>query len=78
MLLFINSFFIILFVFHLCVELFVYVFIYAGLHATSLMPGGIATPLQRHMDQAVLQAMMKNTAAIKFVKSTEQVARFEI
>ena len=45
-----------------------------GMHATSLMPGGIATGLQIHMDPAMKEAMSKNPDVINFMKSPEQGA----
>jgi NAD(P)-dependent dehydrogenase (short-subunit alcohol dehydrogenase family) len=45
-----------------------------GLHATSVHPGMIGTPLMQHMDQAVLEAMQKEEKWLKIMKSTEQGA----
>ncbi|SPJ82308.1 related to reductases [Fusarium torulosum] len=45
-----------------------------GLHATSLHPGGIATGLMQHVDPAMLQAMQKDEALFKTMKSPEQGA----
>ena len=45
----------------------------AGLHATSVHPGGIYTPLQKHMDPAVLKAMITPEVEL-LMKSPEQGA----
>ncbi|KAL3134265.1 hypothetical protein ABBQ38_006529 [Trebouxia sp. C0009 RCD-2024] len=44
-----------------------------GLHATSVMPGGIMTPLARHMDPGNVEAMLTPELKAK-VKSLEQGA----
>ena len=45
----------------------------AGLHATAVHPGGIATALARHMDPAVVQTMM-TPELVQLMKSPEQGA----
>lgn len=45
-----------------------------GLHATSLMPGGIKTPLQRHVDSEVIAKWTRDPMTAVFTKSTEQGA----
>lgn len=45
-----------------------------GLHATSLNPGVIATPLLQHLDPATLEAMQKDETALMKMKSPEQGA----
>ncbi|TPX56365.1 hypothetical protein PhCBS80983_g04571 [Powellomyces hirtus] len=44
-----------------------------GLHATSLHPGGIATPLQRHLDSSFME-MMESPKVRATMKSPEQGA----
>lgn len=45
-----------------------------GLHAFSLMPGGIQTPLQKHMDPKIMEAAMKSPEMMAVGKSIEQGA----
>lgn len=45
-----------------------------GLHATAVMPGGILTPLARHMDEETLKAMASAPGIEKKFKSPEQGA----
>jgi NAD(P)-dependent dehydrogenase (short-subunit alcohol dehydrogenase family) len=45
-----------------------------GLHATSLHPGGIATPLQKHLSAAEVASWAANEAVGKMMKSPEQGA----
>ena len=45
-----------------------------GLHATSLMPGGIRTGLQIHMPEASRQRMDTDPTTVRFMKSVEQGA----
>lgn len=45
-----------------------------GLHATSLMPGGIASNLQKHLPESVHKDMKENPTTINFMKSPEQGA----
>lgn len=45
-----------------------------GLHALSLHPGGIATPLQRHIDPATIEGWKKNPESQRMSKSTQQGA----
>ncbi|KAF7550021.1 hypothetical protein G7Z17_g5995 [Cylindrodendrum hubeiense] len=45
-----------------------------GLHATSLHPGGIDTPLQKHIPVAQIEALKENEALLKSMKSPEQGA----
>lgn len=45
-----------------------------GLHATSLHPGVIATPLGRHMSPEEIEALLQNPIVQKFQKSPEQGA----
>lgn len=45
-----------------------------NLHAFSVMPGGIATPLQKHMDQKWLEGMKRNQEAVLGSKSAAQGA----
>jgi len=45
-----------------------------NLHATSLMPGGIWTPLQRHLPQEVMDGWRANDEVALGMKSTEQGA----
>ena len=45
-----------------------------GLHATSLMPGGIATGLQTHFSEERKQAMAADPNTVAFMKSAEQGA----
>ncbi len=45
-----------------------------GLHGFSLMPGGIQTPLQRHMDPAIMEKAKQNKEMHKYIKSTAQGA----
>ncbi|KAL1894683.1 hypothetical protein Sste5346_005655 [Sporothrix stenoceras] len=44
-----------------------------SIHAYSLMPGGIRTPLQRHV-QAFIEAELKKPATVRYMKSPEQGA----
>lgn len=45
-----------------------------GLHALSLMPGGIRTNLQKHFDADVVKSWDTNEAVSNFMKSPEQGA----
>lgn len=45
-----------------------------NLTANSLNPGGIATPLQRHLDQAVMDGWARDPKVLNFMKSTAQGA----
>ncbi|KAF5243401.1 hypothetical protein FANTH_8223 [Fusarium anthophilum] len=45
-----------------------------GLHATSVMPGGIASNLQKHMPESVLRNMKEDPKTMNFMKSPEQGA----
>ncbi|CAM6106341.1 unnamed protein product [Calypogeia fissa] len=45
-----------------------------GVHANALMPGGIWTPLQRHLDPSFLAKMKADAETNKIIKSTEQGA----
>lgn len=45
-----------------------------GLHGLSLMPGGIATDLQRHMDPETLKQWGSSETTIKYMKSPAQGA----
>lgn len=45
-----------------------------GIHALSVMPGGIASNLQKHFPEADRQDMMTNPTKFNFLKSTEQGA----
>ena len=45
-----------------------------GIHALSLMPGGIATNLQIHMPQSVKDRWAEDPNVMAFMKSTEQGA----
>ena len=45
-----------------------------GIHALSLMPGGIATNLQIHMSQEVKDRFASDPNIVNFMKSTEQGA----
>ncbi|KAL2211732.1 NAD(P)-binding protein [Sarocladium strictum] len=46
----------------------------SGLHALSVMPGGIATNLQQHLDEATRESMTSDPASYNWLKSTEQGA----
>ncbi|KAF5981916.1 reductase [Fusarium coicis] len=46
-----------------------------GLHATSVMPGGIASNLQKHMPESVLKDMKEDPKTIKFMKVPRRVLR---
>jgi NAD(P)-dependent dehydrogenase (short-subunit alcohol dehydrogenase family) len=45
-----------------------------GLHALSVMPGGIATNLQQHLDEATRKSMTTDPATYNWLKSPEQGA----
>lgn len=45
-----------------------------GLHATSVMPGGIASNLQKHLPEAVHKDMKENPSTMNWMKSPEQGA----
>ncbi len=45
-----------------------------GLHALSLMPGGVATDLQKHFPKEVKESWKTNPAIYNFMKSPEQGA----
>ena len=45
-----------------------------GLHALSVHPGGVATPIQRHMDPSIIAKVTANPEMMKTVKSLEQGA----
>ncbi|KAH7007520.1 hypothetical protein EDB80DRAFT_893802 [Ilyonectria destructans] len=45
-----------------------------GIHATSLHPGGILTPLMKHVPEAVVKQMASSEAMAKGLKSPEQGA----
>jgi NAD(P)-dependent dehydrogenase (short-subunit alcohol dehydrogenase family) len=45
-----------------------------GLHATSLTPGAIITPLQKHLDISVREGFMKNEPLLKILLTPEQGA----
>ena len=47
---------------------------YAGLHATSLHPGGILTKISRHLGPGFVQALYANEAIVKVLKTPEQGA----
>ncbi|KAJ2977555.1 hypothetical protein NUW58_g7774 [Xylaria curta] len=45
-----------------------------GLHALSLMPGGIMTGLQKYVTEDVMQGWLSDSKTQKFLKNTEQGA----
>ncbi|KAK6079753.1 oxidoreductase [Seiridium cupressi] len=45
-----------------------------GLHALSVMPGGILTNLQKHMNKSAKQSWTENEQLMKWLKSPEQGA----
>ncbi|CAM6092281.1 unnamed protein product [Calypogeia fissa] len=45
-----------------------------GLHANAVMPGGIWTPLSRHLDRSAVANMKADAELIKAIKSPEQGA----
>ncbi len=44
-----------------------------GIHGYSLMPGGIRTPLQKHIE-AEMEALKEDKAVMNYMRSTEQGA----